>query len=133
MDCPVCYESIESGSTTTPCGHTYHEACLSKWLERSTNCPTCRAVVAEAPTNPDAEPVWLAWFEDRRQRMDARLVSMRARLDAIGAGLADAQAKLDEVKEVQARLDEVKKAKRSEAAKRAWATRRARRAALVTV
>jgi len=65
--------------------------------------------------------------------MDARLVSMRARLDAIGAGLADAQAKLDEVKEVQARLDEVKKAKRSEAAKRAWATRRARRAALVTV
>jgi hypothetical protein len=124
MECPVCYESIESGSTTTPCGHTYHEACLSKWLERSTNCPTCRTVVAEAPTNPDAEPVWLAWFEDRWQRWGARLASIRTQLDAIEAGIADAQAKLDVIEAAE----EAKKTKRSEAAKRGWATRRERRA-----
>jgi hypothetical protein len=126
MECPVCYESIESCSTTTPCGHTYHEACLSKWLERSTTCPSCRTVVAEAPTNPDAEnDPWIEWLEERERRS----ASMRAQLDAIGAWIADAQAKLDVIKAAK----EAKKTKRSEAAKRAWATRRARQAALVTV
>jgi len=77
--------------------------------------------VAEAPTNPNAEPVWLGWFEDRWQRWGARLASIRAQLDAIEEGIADAQAK----------RDEAKKTKRSEAAKRAWVTRRARQAVKV--
>jgi Zinc finger, C3HC4 type (RING finger) len=126
MECPVCYDAIESGATTTPCGHTYHSACLSSWLERANTCPSCRTVVAAAPTNPNAEPVWLQWLVDLQQRMDARLVSMRSRLDSIGAGIAEVQAKLDAVVEAN-------KTKRSEAAKRGWATRRANKAALVTV
>jgi hypothetical protein len=55
----------------------------------------------------------------------ARLASIRSQLDAIKEGIADAHAKLDVIEAAE----EAKKTKRSDAAKRGWATRRARRAA----
>ena len=29
----------------TPCGHTFHRACLERWVLTSTTCPTCRTVI----------------------------------------------------------------------------------------
>ena len=117
MECPVCYESIESGSTTTRCGHTYHEACLSKWLERATTCPTCRTVVAEAPTIPVADP-----FDE----MDERYRLLRERVAAIKARL---EAVTDDISAFHAARVNAQKARRSAAANRGVITRAANRAA----
>ncbi|KDO26714.1 hypothetical protein SPRG_20513 [Saprolegnia parasitica CBS 223.65] len=44
-DCPICLEETAMGdrSLTTACGHSFHEACLVKWLETEASCPLCRA------------------------------------------------------------------------------------------
>jgi hypothetical protein len=44
--CPICLESIASGSSAAALGchvsHVFHEACISKWLEKTPHCPLCR-------------------------------------------------------------------------------------------
>lgn len=43
-----------------PCGHLFHEACLRTWVQRSSTCPTCRAVIPAANAaaeQPVEEPV----------------------------------------------------------------------------
>ncbi|KAG1677508.1 E3 ubiquitin-protein ligase TRAIP [Nymphon striatum] len=45
--CIICSDHFESSSNiaATPCGHTFHDVCLFRWLTQrssSTNCPKCR-------------------------------------------------------------------------------------------
>ncbi len=40
-DCAVCRERLDKAKRL-PCGHLFHAACLSRWLEIKTECPTCR-------------------------------------------------------------------------------------------
>ena len=88
MECPICYEGIEAaGASTTSCGHVFHAACLTSWLERANTCPSCRTVVAPAPTDPHAEPVWMAWFDERQRALAARCQARRAELVCIQARL----------------------------------------------
>lgn len=35
-----------------PCGHHFHEACISQWLSTSVRCPTCRVDVRDALRRP---------------------------------------------------------------------------------
>ena len=126
MECPICYDVINEGeSTRTPCGHTFHVTCMTSWLERATTCPSCRTRVSAAPTNPDAEPPWLGWFEDRHQRLVARRAVLRAGLASIAERLVDVKADLEA-------HEAARKAKRSAAAKRGAATRAANKARAVT-
>ena len=126
MECPVCYESLEaSPATTTACGHAFHTSCLASWTERATTCPSCRTTIAEAPTDPEAEPVWLGWFEERHRVIGERLVAHRDRLMSIAAGLV-------ELKDEMAAHEAARKSKRSASAKKGAATRAANRAARMT-
>ena len=126
MECPICYDVIAEGAAhSTPCGHVFHQTCMTSWLERATTCPTCRTAVAEAPANPDAEPVWVGWFEERHRVIGERLAAHRVQLQAIAAGLVA-------VKDDIAAHEAARKAKRSAAAKRGAATRAANRAARMT-
>jgi hypothetical protein len=43
--CAVCLESLEEGTKTTACGHSFHGACLDTWLAHKPSCPVCRADV----------------------------------------------------------------------------------------
>ena len=129
MECPICYDVIAEGAAhSTPCGHVFHQACMTSWLERATTCPTCRTTIAEAPANPEAEPVWLGWFEERHRVMGERLAAHRASLQSIAAGLESVRVGILEAEAALA----ARKAKRSAAAKRGAATRAANRAARVT-
>lgn len=40
-------EEVDNPSRTmhTPCGHKYHESCLSNWMNVKMECPTCRAAL----------------------------------------------------------------------------------------
>jgi hypothetical protein len=33
------------------CGHAFHTECISKWLQKSHDCPICREKFKEAPNN----------------------------------------------------------------------------------
>ncbi|KIV98753.1 hypothetical protein, variant [Verruconis gallopava] len=43
--CVICTESMEI--TTMPCGHCYHDGCLSHWLKVADSCPQCRETLKE--------------------------------------------------------------------------------------
>ncbi|KAG6505884.1 hypothetical protein ZIOFF_031194 [Zingiber officinale] len=42
--CAICIDDFEATSllSVTPCGHSFHSACLDEWLVRSNSCPLCR-------------------------------------------------------------------------------------------
>ena len=40
--CPICLSKKEKNLTTTPCGHTFHQACLKQWVKIKPDCPVCR-------------------------------------------------------------------------------------------
>lgn len=50
MECPLCLGEYELGEQVMrlPCLHQAHEECLSKWLERSPQCPVCKLDVQES-------------------------------------------------------------------------------------
>jgi DNA repair exonuclease SbcCD ATPase subunit len=45
MLCAICSDTSECCHETTslPCGHSFHSACLATWLWRNSSCPMCRA------------------------------------------------------------------------------------------
>lgn len=62
--CSICYESsIERGSDdriikTKLCGHTFHQSCLTTWLDflgdlKDYTCPMCRGVLDKKPKGGD--------------------------------------------------------------------------------
>ena len=86
MECPICYECVAScESSRTSCGHVFHRGCMASWLERATTCPSCRTVVAGAPTLPVADP-----FDelDERYRLLCELIAAtKVRLEAVSDGV----------------------------------------------
>ena len=46
--CCVCLEPHEVGSVAArlPCGHLFHESCVTSWLTRHCSCPVCRYELA---------------------------------------------------------------------------------------
>ncbi|XP_068912270.1 E3 ubiquitin-protein ligase RNF126-like isoform X1 [Tenebrio molitor] len=42
--CSICVEDFRLGEEAVqlPCKHIYHEACITSWFERNSNCPICR-------------------------------------------------------------------------------------------
>ena len=55
--CDLCTEGEDA--LQMPCEHTFHAACLTKWLRSHNTCPVCRhqIVVATAPAvyNPETQ------------------------------------------------------------------------------
>lgn len=47
-ECPVCLEEMPL-STICPCGHSFCQDCISKWIQNNQNCPLCRAPVKAVP------------------------------------------------------------------------------------
>ena len=52
-ECSICLTEVNEGEDTIllPCGHMFHDACVTKWLKIHNTCPLCRF---ELPTD-DAE------------------------------------------------------------------------------
>jgi len=53
MECCICLTSFASPTVVvrTPCGHYFHEQCLTRWCQRSVSCPLCKSLIAD----PDIE------------------------------------------------------------------------------
>ncbi|KAA0061530.1 RING-H2 finger protein ATL5-like [Cucumis melo var. makuwa] len=52
--CAVCLDDFrpDEAGKQIPCGHVYHESCISSWLTVADCCPLCRCLVAGQP--PDS-------------------------------------------------------------------------------
>ena len=55
-DCPICLgplgmhvvlEQMMKSAVQTECNHIFHEVCISDWVQKSNECPMCRAFVAD--------------------------------------------------------------------------------------
>jgi hypothetical protein len=45
-------ESSTTPIINTPCNHSYHRACLTRWVIHSPTCPTCRGAIVPVTENP---------------------------------------------------------------------------------
>ena len=46
--CVICLEPFVSQARGIRCGHVFHEACISAWLDVNETCPTCRCPIFES-------------------------------------------------------------------------------------
>lgn len=51
--CAVCTEGLRFGGAAkrTPCGHVFHQDCISRWLSVNYSCPLCREKCPSPPGN----------------------------------------------------------------------------------
>lgn len=71
--CSVCYEPFRLGTSvgSLPCGHAFHFACISTWMQRSQTCPLCRKAPGDAAQELTEERV-------RKSRTLTRIHQVRA-------------------------------------------------------
>ena len=55
FQCSICYDDILDKNTCvkTPCGHCFHNECLTHWLLEKDNCPICRFQFGETKDPED--------------------------------------------------------------------------------
>ena len=69
--CVICQDLCVGRCRTLPCNHTFHYACIEKWLQRNETCPLCRA---EAWVAENLRERSLSdWFSTQRPDIAARL------------------------------------------------------------
>ncbi|KAJ1627291.1 hypothetical protein T492DRAFT_1026127 [Pavlovales sp. CCMP2436] len=56
--CVICLQDYELGEqlTVLPCAHTFHCACIGKWLQRAKTCPLCQRALSEEAGSKPARP-----------------------------------------------------------------------------
>lgn len=45
-ECCICLDKTFQPWTVLPCGHTFHQPCISTWINYHDSCPVCRFVIA---------------------------------------------------------------------------------------
>ena len=48
-ECCICLDKTFQPWTALPCGHTFHQPCISTWINYHESCPVCRFVIAPPP------------------------------------------------------------------------------------
>lgn len=54
--CSICFEPMILFKRTSPCGHEFHNDCITKWIEKQSTCPLCRAEIKYVWPSP-------IWFD----------------------------------------------------------------------
>ena len=56
--CTICIHDFDQMDLVTllPCQHSFHQLCISTWLDKSTACPNCRLDLSGVPTRAKIKP-----------------------------------------------------------------------------
>lgn len=56
-DCVICFESMKTGTlhNCSTCKNHFHKDCISRWTQRTRNCPLCRQRVYVQPSIQSAD------------------------------------------------------------------------------
>ena len=57
-ECAICQDDFECGHRVLrlPCRHTYHDECVTKWLEQHSSCPVCRREMPSTSSSTGHSP-----------------------------------------------------------------------------
>lgn len=61
VTCSICLSALSApsspslSSSALPCGHVFHTACITPWLERSGSCPLCRRSFSDLASEEEDE------------------------------------------------------------------------------
>lgn len=81
--CPVCLNEIKANSAVvTPCGHFFHQDCLSEWLYKKQTCPLCREVLKDLENQENLYSV-LDVLEDPEIRRRVRVTNVSYLIDRV--------------------------------------------------
>ena len=50
--CTICLDFLDDNPKTLPCGHKFHEHCITRWCATRPNCPVCRRGVSLGRRRP---------------------------------------------------------------------------------
>ncbi|RMZ55066.1 hypothetical protein APUTEX25_005692 [Auxenochlorella protothecoides] len=73
LECPLCLKLLYR-PVTTPCGHSFCQACLPRCLDHTSRCPTCRT-----PMNATHAPAISITLQSLLERCFAKELAERAR------------------------------------------------------
>jgi Ring finger domain len=81
--CSVCLTRMKAyDSRVTPCGHVFHETCLTAWIKESWTCPMCRHVFGHcanvatgAPNHHESQTASQRITQQQQQQQLQRLFS----------------------------------------------------------
>ena len=83
-DCPICHEPYQQGEEVLQiqrCGHIFHGACLTRWLNQpSSTCPTCRRTLVNYPRQNGSEETQ---DDDDEQADDDSAYGVRLMIDVL--------------------------------------------------
>lgn len=65
LPCAVCREDFVIGESARrlPCGHIYHNDCITPWLASHNSCPLCRYELPVAASGDDIGLTMSMWFD----------------------------------------------------------------------
>jgi hypothetical protein len=62
IDCTICLDPLlpptQKPLLIKSCNHTFHHACLSRWLEEQNTCPICRALLFKKKEKERPKTMW---------------------------------------------------------------------------
>ena len=59
-NCSICFEPSNQSDINIPCGHSFHNRCITEWLLKKTSCPLCRDClydINDDENDEDPEPI----------------------------------------------------------------------------
>ncbi|XP_013379845.1 E3 ubiquitin-protein ligase TRAIP [Lingula anatina] len=111
--CSICAEQFdrEADVSAVPCGHTFHDHCLMRWMEQSNTCPQCRLNVNRRSV---IHKLFFDLAEDEGDNCDVGKV--KNELDTVRLVVKQKEREknelFEELKALQKQLAEVEKNKR---------------------
>jgi RING-H2 zinc finger domain len=111
---PFSRKSTGSCNISVYCGHVFHKSCITKWIEKSGNCPECRAEITSTSdfhrvyfnVNPKCELLEQSDADQEKLVMQKRTEKLTKYIKCVTKELGHVELKFDKLKTEIAKKDQ---------------------------